>query len=188
MAGDEIIQRLVTAGRAQGLPIIYSTSIRRPDRWDDGGWTWKNTRVKEKAPSLEGKATVEGWRIPEEIAPRATDIVIRKQKPSVFFNTNLMSYLTLLGVDSLIVAGTTTSGCVRASVVDAFSCNLRVLVVEDACFDRTQSSHALNLFDMHAKYADVIGSAEAIEHIRSVPRGLFVLPSGENMPETNPAY
>jgi nicotinamidase-related amidase len=81
--------------------------------------------------------------------------VIKKQKPSGFFGTNLASYLTLFGCDSLIVVGTTTSGCVRATVVDAFSLNYRVILAEEGCFDRSEASHAVSLCDMHAKYADV---------------------------------
>jgi maleamate amidohydrolase len=85
----------------------------------------------------------------------------------------LTAFLTDLGADSLIVVGTTTSGCVRGSVVDAFSYNYRVAVVEEGCFDRADASHALSLCDMHAKYADVIGLDEALQFIRSLPDDLF---------------
>lgn len=85
------------------------------------------------------------------------------------------SYLALLRCDSLLVAGTTTSGCVRA-VVDAFSNNIRVAVAADACFDRFEVSHAINLFDMHAKYADVLASTEIVDYIGSLPDNLFELP------------
>ena len=74
--------------------------------------------------------------------------MIRKQKPSGFFGSNLASYLTLLGCDSLVVTGTTTSGCVRATVVDAFSLNYRVILAEEGCFDRSEASHAVSLCDM----------------------------------------
>mgnify|MGYP002630020394 FL=1 len=89
-----------------------------------------------------------------------------------------MAYLNDLGADSLIVTGTTTSGCVRASVIDAFSNNLRVAVVEEGCFDRSQASHAVNLCDMHAKYADVIGVDEALGFIGSLDVEMNV-PSGK---------
>jgi Isochorismatase family len=95
------------------------------------------------------------WTAVTTIAPGPRDIVIKKQKPSGFFGTNLASYLTLFGCDSLIVVGTTTSGCVRATVVDAFSLNYRVILAEEGCFDRSEASHAVSLCDMHAKYADV---------------------------------
>ena len=100
------------------------------------------------------------------------------QKPSGFHGTNLLSYLTLLGCDSVIVGGTTTSGCVRGTVIDSFSFNLRTAVIEDGCFDRSQASHAINLFDMHAKYADVVKSDDAIAFLRSLPKGMYELPSG----------
>ena len=93
--------------------------------------------------------------------------MIYKQKPSGFFGTNMTSYLTLLGCDSVIVTGTTTSGCVRATVLDAFSLNYRIALAEEGCFDRSQASHAINLCDMNAKYADVVktvGGAEFLRH------------------------
>jgi nicotinamidase-related amidase len=80
------------------------------------------------------------------IAPGPREIVIKKQKPSGFFGTNLASYLTLLGCDSVIVVGTTTSGCVRATAVDAFSLNYRVTLAEEGCFDRSEASHAVSLW------------------------------------------
>jgi maleamate amidohydrolase len=83
------------------------------------------------------------------IEPCLQDIEINKQKPSGFFGS-LASYLTLLGCDSVIVVGTTTSGCVRAAVVDAFSLNYRVILAEEGCFDRSEASHAVSLCDMHA--------------------------------------
>jgi isochorismate hydrolase len=100
--------------------------------------------------------------------------VIKKQKPSGFFGTNLASYLTLLGCDSVIVVGTTTSGCVRATVVDAFSLNYRVTLAEEGCFDRSEASHAVSLCDMHAKYADVVSTAEILSYIEQLPVDLLI--------------
>jgi hypothetical protein len=90
-----------------------------------------------------------------EIAPQPHDIVLEKTMPSAFFATNLASYLVNLRADTVLVCGTTTSGCVRASVVDGFSNGYRMIVVEEGTFDRGQASHAINLFDMDMKYADV---------------------------------
>ena len=101
-----------------------------------------------------------------------------KQKPSGFFGTNMASYLTLLGCDSMIVTGTTTSGCVRATVLDAFSLNYRIALAEEGCFDRSQASHAINLCDMNAKYADVVKTAEVLEFFDTLPSGMFDLPKG----------
>ena len=91
----------------------------------------------------------------------------------MFFGTPLAGYLVELGIDSLIIAGTTTSGCVRATVVDAFSYNYPVIIVEDCCFDRGEMSHKINLFDMNAKYGDVIGLAEVNSIIAELPDGIF---------------
>ena len=101
-----------------------------------------------------------------------------KQKPSGFFGTNMASYLTLLQCDSLIVTGTTTSGCVRATVLDAFSLNYRIALAEEGCFDRSQASHAINLCDMNAKYADVVKTSEVLAFLDTLPSGMFDLPTG----------
>ena len=113
-----------------------------------------------------------------EIAPGPRDIVIRKLKPSAFHGTALSAFLRLFKADSIILAGTTTSGCVRATTLDAFNENLRVAVVEEACFDRSQSSHAMSLCDMNAKYADVVGIDEVVRYVEGLPAGLFALPPG----------
>ncbi|MBV9378802.1 MAG: isochorismatase family protein, partial [Alphaproteobacteria bacterium] len=121
---------------------------------------------------------IDGNEIIAVIAPGPKDIVIKKQKPSGFFGTNLASYLTLLGCDSVIVVGTTTSGCVRATVVDAFSLNYRVILAEEGCFDRSEASHAVSLCDMHAKYADVVPTSEVLSYFEQLPTDLFDLPPG----------
>jgi maleamate amidohydrolase len=91
-----------------------------------------------------------------EIAPLETEYVVEKAKASAFFGTPLSSYLQRNGIDTLLVCGTSTSGCVRASVTEAFSHGYRVFVVEECVFDRSALSHAVNLFEMNAKYASVI--------------------------------
>jgi maleamate amidohydrolase len=168
----DVIRRTLAAGRAKGLPVVYSTYEWHSNGFDFGGWLWKNHRLRESAEAVN-----EGNRIVAEIAPQADDIVIKKKKPSAFFGTPLLSYLIDLKVDSLITMGTTTSGCVRATVVDAFSNNLRSIVVEDACFDRSEVSHAISLFDMNAKYADVAPSGEVLRYIETLPDGLFPAPA-----------
>ena len=142
-----------------------------------GSWRWKSTRGDE-AGGTGATIGIDGNEIVAMIAPGPQDIVIKKQKPSGFFGTNLASYLTLLGCDSVIVAGTTTSGCVRATVVDAFSLNYRVILAEEGCFDRSEASHAVSLCDMHAKYADVVSTAEILSYFDTLPAGLFDLPTG----------
>ncbi len=172
------IKRLLAAGRAKGLPIIYTTNDWRADGWDAASWRWKNRRPKDMVTDPKARPNIDGNEINAEIAPEPRDIVIRKLKPSGFHGTPLKSFLTHLKADSLIVTGTSTSGCVRALVIDAFSENYRVTVVEEGCFDRFWTSHAMNLCDMHAKYADVIGIDETVEHIEGLPEGLFDLPPG----------
>jgi nicotinamidase-related amidase len=171
----DYIKRLILAARAKALPVIYTTGERRADNWDAGSWRWKSTRGEEASGSA--RPNIDGNEIVEMIAPGPRDIVIRKQKPSGFFGSNLASYLTLLGADSVIVVGTTTSGCVRATVVDAFSLNYRVILAEEGCFDRSEASHAVSLCDMHAKYADVVPTTEVLAYFDQLPADLFELPS-----------
>lgn len=166
-----VIGSLAEAFRGKKLPVIYTTGQTRPDGWDMGSWSWKNTRTGESVPRPAQE--LDANEIVSQIEPAPQDLVLFKQKPSGFFGSNLASYLQLLGADSVIVTGTTTSGCVRATVIDAFSLNFRVAIAEDGCFDRSQASHAVNLCDMHAKYADVLPAAEILEHIATLPDDLF---------------
>jgi nicotinamidase-related amidase len=168
-----VIRRLLDACHGKGLPVFYSTNTRRADGFDAGSWRWKNAREHEDAAK-----EIAGNEIVRDVAPAPQDVVILKTKPSAFFGTPLLSFLIDLKVDTLMVCGVSTSGCVRATVVDAFSNNLRVQVIEDACFDRSEASHAINLADLNAKYADVLSSQEAIAAIASYPHGMFKLPTG----------
>jgi nicotinamidase-related amidase len=170
------IKRLAEACRSKRVPVFYTTGERRPDGFDSGGWSWKNARAREDYLHEEA-----GNQIVPEIAPAPQDVVIKKQKPSAFFGTALMSYLQDLRVDTLLVAGVSTSGCVRATVIDAFSYNLRCAVVAECCFDRSQASHAINLCDMNAKYADVVTLEDALAYLTGLPDGLFDRPSGEGV-------
>lgn len=170
------IAALIAGARARSLPVIYTTGTSRADGWDAGSWRWKSSR---RDTDRATPRSVDGNAIVTPIAPLPQDLVIYKRKPSGFFGTDLASYLTLLGCDSVVVVGTTTSGCVRATVVDAFSLNYRVAVVEEGCFDRSEASHAISLCDMHAKYADVVKAAEALAFFATVPPGSFDLPAGD---------
>jgi maleamate amidohydrolase len=171
------LKSLIEKCHDKGVPVIYTTGVRREDNWDSGSWTWKNGRSDEDMASKPA-TNVDGNEIVAEIAPGPKDIVVLKQKPSGFFGTNMASYLTLLGCDSVIVTGTTTSGCVRATVLDAFSLNYRIALAEEGCFDRSQASHAINLCDMNAKYADVVKTSEVLTFLDSLPSGMFDLPKG----------
>ena len=180
------IRALIDKARGKGLPVIYTTGMRRGDLWDSGSWAWKNNRSAEDVGNKTVVSNFDGNEIMPQIAPGPRDIVVYKQKPSGFFGTNMASYLTLLGCDSVIVTGTTTSGCVRATVLDAFSLNYRISIAEEGCFDRAQASHAINLCDMNAKYADVIKTAEVLAFFDTLPSGMFELPKGVADPQGSP--
>jgi maleamate amidohydrolase len=167
-------QRLLAAARARQIPVFFSTGIdSRPDGFDRGGWAHKNNRSAEDLPAARVQSAKRGNDIVNEIAPQPHEILIEKIKPSAFHGTPLLGYLIDLGVDTLIVTGTTTSGCVRASVLDAFSQNYKITIVEECTFDRFESSHAINLFDMHCKYCDVLPLDEVTTYFETLERGLY---------------
>ena len=174
-----VLQKVIAAAREREIPVIYTTSypaeLRRPDNWGTGLWK-RNVTLGHQAPPT--KTNHDGSEIMPQIAPAPRDIVLHKNLPSGFVGTYLQNHLVELGCDSVIVTGTTTSGCVRATVLDAFHLSYRSAVVEDACFDRFEMSHAVSLFDMNAKYADVLGSEAVIAHLKSLPKGMFKLPPG----------
>lgn len=159
------IKRLLSTFRTQGRPIIYTKGAFREDKWDMGSWLWKHARSRPQ--NFPPASDLDPDDIVAAIAPQPSDLIIGTQKPSAFFGTPLQSHLILLGVDSLVVAGGSTSGCVRATVVDGFSANYRIAVASDACFDRLQASHAMSLIDMQAKYADVMLSDAVLHHFQS---------------------
>lgn len=143
------IARLISLFRAQNLPIVYSLA-------DLPAAGWAGNATKSGAVSRNP-----GFNdFPGVISPRAQDWVLAKSKASAFFQTPLTSYLTKEAVDTLVFCGVSTSGCVRASVVDGFSHGYKTFVVDECCFDRSQYAHAANLFDMQAKYAAVISLEE----------------------------
>jgi maleamate amidohydrolase len=159
--GVTAIRQLLQAARQKNVPIIYTTVEHRPDALDYGRDRDKNFRTGESTSLPDAK----GPQIPDEIAPTTTDIVISKKKASAFFGTPLASYLIDMNIDTLLVTGVSTSGCVRATVVDGHAYNYRVSVVEEATFDRSEAAHKVNLFDMHMKYADVVSLGETIKYL-----------------------
>ena len=143
--------RITSTFRALGLPIYYSRRDDRSHPTRRGIWNLKLGNSHEFQYTSDPRA--DEW--PPEYAPRKEDIIILKNKPTAFFETPLESFLRYDQIDTLVVAGVSTSGCVRAAVTDAFSHNFRVIVVEEACGDRSQAAHQANLFDMDMKFADV---------------------------------
>lgn len=144
------IQKLLGAFRAAGRPVIFTTP--------DGN-------QRRTGPVTRGTTTAdvpEGREIIAEVAPREDEWVLRKPKASAFFSTPLVSSLVNRGCDSLVVAGGTTSGCVRATAVDGSSYGFEMLVAEDGCFDRARLNHLVNLADLDAKYARVLPASEIL--------------------------
>lgn len=148
--------RVRAAARAAGVPVILTNVVYHPLAIDGG-------RFFEKAAPLRYflKGNPMGAWGPG-LEPFDDELVVSKQYPSAFFGTSLASTLTALGVDSVLLTGLTTSGCVRASCVDAMSHGFRTAVVAEACGDRHAAPHEANLFDMNAKYADVVSETEAV--------------------------
>ena len=151
--------RIRDAARTAGIPVIY-TNVVYQKGGADGGVFYR------KVPALE--AFVAGnplGRWPAGLEPAAGELVISKQYPSAFFGTSLAETLKTKGIDTLIITGVTTSGCIRATCVDAISYGFIPIVVADACGDRHAAPHEANLFDMNAKYADVVDERTVIEHL-----------------------
>lgn len=148
------IRRLIDMFRARGLPIIFTRN--NPDTTRYSGTTTKSQR--------DGRPPAKFNEFPALIAPHDGEWVLPKPKASAFFHTALTAYLVREKVDGLVFCGVSTSGCVRASVVDGFSHGYATVVVDDCCFDRSFFAHAANLFDLQAKYAAVV-SLEEVEVI-----------------------
>ena len=155
------IQKLLEVCRANGVPIIFTTGDSTTRRLCCIS-TVKIWKPEHDDPQAD--------KIPDAIAPLSSELVIHKTKASAFFGTSLAICLQAMKIDSLIITGTTTSGCVRASVVDACSYGYSCFVVEECVFDRFDLSHLVNLFDMNAKYADVVSIEEAISHVSKFER------------------
>lgn len=156
--------RLLDAARRAGLPIFFTRGYPEPgaELPPAQRGRWKTNRAS--APLPDG--TPPGDVIVDKLAPQPGEIVIDKgSAPSAFFGTPLISYLVHGGRDTVIVTGMTTSGCVRASVLDAFQYNLNVVIPFECCADRSQISHQVSLFDLHMKYADVVSLDETIDYI-----------------------
>lgn len=153
-ATDSIVE-LLAAGRSANLPIYYITGTFSPNRV-------RSTR-RNVAP-----LTAHDFEIHEAFTPEPEDVVIRKERASSFFGTPLSAHLVQKGHDSLIICGESTSGCVRSSVVDAYSNGFHISIVEECVFDRSEMAHKTSLFDLHHKYADVMKLAEVLDHLGSL--------------------
>jgi nicotinamidase-related amidase len=153
----EPTRKLFAAARAAGIPVIYTTRHA-----DTGGVQSTYRRKMSESEEL--------YRIKDELAPLAGDLVIYKERASAFFGTPLIAHLRLIGAESLIICGESTSGCVRASTVDAYSYGFHNVVVEECTYDRSPLNHKVNLFDLHHKYADVMHVEEVIAHLEGLAK------------------
>jgi nicotinamidase-related amidase len=164
------IAQLLQVARPIGIPICFTKMIPFRNRTEAGRWY-------DSCPGVFGSAddpaAHESADIPPEIAPRPEEPVIVKGKPSAFFGTQLHSMLTFHNVDTLIITGMVTSGCVRATVDDAFAHDYRVIIPVECVADRAEVPHQVNLFDMEMISADVIRLEDTLEHLRKLDRAVY---------------
>lgn len=156
------IGKLLDAARAHGVPVLYTRNVqKRTIQFDSfaGKSSWDKRTTLDDA---------EGTRIVDEITPQDSDYVLDKSYASAFYGTPLLNYLIGLGIDTLVVAGVSTGGCVRATAVDAVSRGFKVAVVADAVADRIVVSHKVALLDMWMKYTDVVDAASAVDYFATV--------------------
>jgi maleamate amidohydrolase len=162
------VETLFAAARAVRVPIVHITGLA-PE--DSGIATWGPRRggPPRQTDATAADRQARRFDIVEQAAPLPGEALLRKTAPSAFFGTPLMAHLNAIGVDTLIVCGESTSGCVRATVVDGRSYRFKVVVVEECVYDRHEATHAINLFDMDQKYADVLSLDEVTRWIGSQP-------------------
>jgi maleamate amidohydrolase len=164
------IQSLLAVARDVEIPVVHVTGL--PEH-ESGVKGWSSALGGRGRAGYLGSSTPDDdkrsrmYDIIDELAPLAGEAFLRKASPSAFSGTPLIAHLNHLDVDTIIVAGESTSGCVRASVVDGCASRYRMVVVEECVFDRHQAAHAMNLFDMHQKYADVLPLVEVQEWMRA---------------------
>ena len=153
--------KLADAARRTGIPVIF-TEVKYQPGGDDGGAFYA------KVPALSCfDAGTDTQKLVDGLDVGPNDLMITKQYPSAFFGTSLAATLQFMKIDTLIIGGLTTSGCVRATCIDSISSGFVTLIAEEACGDRAAGPHEANLFDMSAKYADLISTDDAIAYINT---------------------
>ena len=159
----EATRRLLDVAREKGLPVIFTTIGFEPSLKDAGLWV-------QKAPALAELQLGGRWvEIDSRLEPREDETVIVKKGASAFFGTNLVAVLVAQGVDSVVLCGATSSGCIRATAIDLLQNGFPTLVPRECVGDRAQAPHDANLFDIQAKYADVVSVEEALVYLEGVP-------------------
>jgi nicotinamidase-related amidase len=161
------LQRVLSAARAAEIPIVHVTGL---SPFDSGvaGWSTRGGKETASPDPVMADRVRRRFDIIGEVAPLPGEAVLRKAAPSGFFGTLLMSHLHANDVDGIILVGESTSGCVRATCVEGRSYRFKMTVVEECVFDRHKTAHAMNLFDMHQKYADVLGIDDVVAHLEKV--------------------
>ena len=149
------IRQLCASARARRVPVFYTQGLVAGDGSSAGLWRYKQRYHAEGRVQIDGS---KGAAIIPEVAPEPGDRIIRKWRPSAFFRTDFEVFLGVYAIDTLLVCGTSVSGCVRATVTDAFMRDIRCMVVREAVADRTPAVMEANLFDMDQKYADVVAA------------------------------
>jgi nicotinamidase-related amidase len=165
-AAVAVIKQLLAQARAAGVPVMYSRGDRTKNDAERGRW-------KTKAITSPIMARPEAYEIVPDLAPLPTESVVVKTAPSAFHGTNLLSLLVFHNIDTVLVTGTVTSGCVRATVVDAFSNGLRVVVAEDGVYDRSRTSHKVSLWDIYTRYGDIAPARDILDYLRKVRDGVL---------------
>ena len=145
--------------RERRLPVIFTRIVYAEDGSDASLWCEKVPRLVSLTEHADASQVVDA------LAPRPGELIIRKTQASAFFGTHLGACLTAKGIESLVFAGCTTSGCVRASVIDAMSLNYRTVVATDCVGDRALGPHQANLFDMGQKYSDLLTGKEVMREL-----------------------
>ena len=159
----EATKRLLDAAREKGLPVIFTTIGFEASLKDGGLWL-------QKVPSLGDLQLGGHWvEIDPRLEPRDDETVVVKKGASAFFGTNLVAVLHTEEIDTVILCGATTSGCVRATAIDLLQNGWPAIVPRECVGDRAQAPHEANLFDINAKYADVVSLEQALEYLESVP-------------------
>lgn len=159
----DAIKPLLAAAHARKFPVLFSTvRYDEADVRDAGIWALKHSGV------MTLRADSDGWEVDPRLEVGPADSILVKKYASCFFGTDLVPRLTSRGVDTLIITGCTTSGCVRATTVDALQNGFRPIVVREAVGDRSLPAHEQSLFDINAKYGDVVSFNEALDYLRTV--------------------
>ena len=167
----EQTKRVLDAARAKGLPVIFTTIGFDASLKDGGLWV-------QKVPNLALLELGGRWvEIDPRLDPRDDEPIVLKKGASGFFGTNLASILVSQGVDTVVLCGATTSGCVRATAIDLLQYGWPALVPRECVGDRAQAPHEANLFDIQAKYADVVSVDDAIAYVESVPARAAAAPA-----------